>query len=135
METTPVKVLVIEDSPTAFLYLKKLVAEAGEAASISLEHASTLKVGLECLAAEEYDVVLLDLLLPDSRGFDALHSVHAQSPRMPVVMMSGIDDEVVAMKMVRDGAQAYLIKGEVDGPLLVYTIRNALERKRAGRSR
>lgn len=123
----PIVVLVIEDSQTAFVYLRKLLSETPEGNAITLEHANSLEAGLRRLKAGGIDVILLDLLLPDSRGFGAFSSVHTQSPQVPVIMLSGIDDKVVASKMVQDGAFAYLVKGEVTGDSLAGVIRRAFE--------
>jgi len=125
--TEIIKVLAIDDNPAFVNLLRHLLSEA-EGVEIDLESADELTSGLERLEEGRIDVVLLDILLPDSRGFDSFGSVHSQMPDVPVIILSGIDDEVLALKMVRDGAQDYLVKGETDSKELVRTIRCAIER-------
>lgn len=134
MGADSIVVLAIDDNPAAIDLLRRLLDEA-EGVSIHLESASSLEMGLERLKSGGIDVVLLDILLPDSWGFDAFSSVHRAVPQVPVIIMSGIDDEMVALKMVREGAQDYLIKGEVDSRQLVRAIRCAIERARGGEAR
>jgi diguanylate cyclase (GGDEF)-like protein/PAS domain S-box-containing protein len=80
--------------------------------------------------SQKVDVVLLDLNLPDSKGFDTFDRLYHQVPWVPVVLMTGLDNEEMALNAVRMGAQDYLVKTEVDGNLLVRSVRYAIERKR-----
>jgi PAS domain S-box-containing protein len=124
----PFKVLLIEDNPgDARLIREMLVKERG--APFDLERADCLSTGLERLAAGGIDVALLDLSLPDSRGFDTFARVHAQAPEVPIVVLTSLDDEELAVKAVRKGAQDYLVKGHVDEYLLTHAIRYGIERK------
>ena len=75
--------------------------------------------------------MLLDLSLPDADGLETLVRAHAQAPKIPIVVLTGHDDEALAVRAVRAGAQDYLVKGRVDGELLVRSIRYASERGRA----
>ena len=75
--------------------------------------------------------MLLDLSLPDADGLDTLVRAHARAPKIPIVVLTGHDDEALAVRAVRAGAQDYLVKGRVDGDLLVRSIRYASERGRA----
>src|SRR5262249_9573930 len=86
---------------------------------------------LDRVAQEHFDVVLLDLSLPDSVGLETLTTLHAQAPQVPVVVLTGFDDETIAVEAVQAGAQDYLIKGQAEGNLLVPAIRYAIERQRA----
>jgi signal transduction histidine kinase len=90
-----------------------------------------LAPGLARLAADGIDAVLLDLNLPDSQGLDTFRRTHTQAPAVPIVVLTGLHDEALAVKAVREGAQDYLVKGEVEGSLLVRALRYAMERKRA----
>jgi signal transduction histidine kinase/DNA-binding response OmpR family regulator len=125
----PIKVLLVEDNPGDARLLQEMLAEK---ASFDLERVVRLSAGLEQLAAGEIDVVLLDLSLPDSRGFDTFAQVQAKAPQVPIVVLSGLDDKALAVKAVREGAQDYLVKGQIDGNLLVRAIRYAIERKQVG---
>jgi signal transduction histidine kinase len=76
------------------------------------------------------DLVLLDLSLPDSHGFDTFETVHAAAPDVPVVVLSGLDDQGLAVRAVQEGAQDYLVKGQVDGGSILRSMRYAIERQR-----
>jgi signal transduction histidine kinase len=104
---------------------------SGRTGSFTLLWANRLSKGLEQLETEAIDVVLLDLSLPDSQGLDTFTRIHTQNPQMPIIVLSGLSDEKVSIKAVREGAQDYLIKGQVDGNLLTRAIRYAIERKQA----
>ena len=74
---------------------------------------------------------MLDLSLPDAEGLETLERTHAHSPNLPIVVLTGLDDEALAVRAVREGAQDYLVKGQVTGQVLVRAMRYATERKRA----
>jgi signal transduction histidine kinase/DNA-binding response OmpR family regulator len=128
-EDKPVKVLLIEDNPGDARLLQEMLADASSH-TFDLECADRLSTGLERLAAGGIDAVLLDLSLPDSQGLDTFTRVHAQAPDVPIMVLSGLDDEALAIKAVREGAQDYLVKGRGDRDLLVRAIRYAIERMR-----
>lgn len=130
MKNKPVKILLIEDNAGDARLLKEMLSDGGPD-SFTLLWADWLSEGLEQLETEEIDVVLLDLSLPDSQGLDTFTRVHARKPQMPVIVLSGLSDEKVSIKAVREGAQDYLIKGQVDNNLLTRAIRYAIERKQA----
>ena len=90
-----------------------------------------LDAALERLRQETFDVVLLDLGLPDSQGMETLTRTEEASGGLPIVVLTGLDDERFALEAVRAGAQDYLVKGRFNSELLVRTIRYAVERKRA----
>ena len=129
MEDKPIKVLLIEDNPGDARLIREILLEAS-GAMFELEHLDLLSTGLERLAAGGIDVVLLDLLLPDSLGVDTLAKVNAQASDVPIIVLTGLDDEAFAIKAVRESAQDYLVKGQVDSNLLTRAIRYAIERKR-----
>ena len=124
------KILLIEDNPgDARLLEEALFDAAGK--SFELEHVHDLSVALERLSRGGVDLVLLDLSLPDSLGLETFAKAHAAAPDVPMIVLSGRDDESLAIQTVHEGAQDYLVKGQVDGRLLVRSIRYALERKSA----
>ena len=135
MEDKPTKVLLVEDNPGDARLMREMLAEASMTGALSsafdLECAGRLSTGLERLSAGGIDIMLLDLSLPDSHGLDTFVKARAQAPDMPMVVLSGFDDEALAIEAVREGAQDYLVKGQVNGSLLVRAIRYAIERKRA----
>ena len=122
------KVLLIEDDPEYAYLMREMLANV-RGALFDLEVVDLLSSGLERLSTGRIDVVLLDLMLPDSQGFDTFARAHAQAPQMPIVVLTSLNDEAVAVRAVREGAQDYLLKGQVDGNLLVRAMRYAIERK------
>jgi PAS domain S-box-containing protein len=125
-----ISVLLVEDNPGDARLLREVVREA-EGAHIQLTHVDTLSRALQRLDVEPFDVVMLDLSLPDADGLETLVRTHAQAPSVPIVVLTGLDDEGLAIRAVREGAQDYLVKGQVTGQLLVRAMRYATERKRA----
>jgi C4-dicarboxylate-specific signal transduction histidine kinase len=95
-----------------------------------LSCADRISAGLEHLANNKADVILLDLTLPDSHGLDTLMKICAQMPEMPVVVLTGLGDEMLAIEAVQKGAQDYLVKGQIGNNLLKRSILYAIERKR-----
>lgn len=96
-----------------------------------LTHVERLEVAIQCLSSGEFDVVLLDLSLPDSSGLDTVSKLHTCVPDIPVVVLTGVDDRELALQAVAIGAQDYLIKNQISAPLLERSIRYAIERKKA----
>ncbi len=129
MDNEPIKILVIEDNPADFRLLQEMLIEVKDFCH-NLEWADQLSTGLASLARGGIDIVLLDLSLPESQGLDTFERVSAQAPCLPIIVMTITADEETAVKAVQKGAQDYLFKGQVDGNLLVRSIRYAIERKR-----
>jgi len=124
------KILLIEDNPADARLIKEMLIEVSTS-DLDYTCVERLSEGLECLAGEAYDAVLLDLGLPDSQGLETFRRVHAGIPQIPIIILTGLDDEKVALEAVSGGAQDYMVKGRVDGTMLMRTIRYASERKRA----
>ena len=122
-----VKVLMIEDDEEDVLLLRDILSEAGTP-GFEVAYADRLSTGLEILTGEDIDVVLLDLNLPDGQGLDTLMRAHEHAPHVPIIVLTGTDDEALAVRAVQVGAQDYLVKGQVDSNLLVRSIRYAIER-------
>lgn len=122
-------VLLIEDHQAeADLMQAMLIAEAHE--RYTFTHAARLSVALSLLERERFDVILLDLLLPDSKGLPTFERIHQDAPEeTPIIVLSGIADEALAVEAVRQGAQDYLVKDQVSGDALARAIRYARERK------
>jgi sigma-B regulation protein RsbU (phosphoserine phosphatase) len=123
----PVQVLLIEDNPGDARLIRAFVAESAEN-SFEVEWVRRLDAGLERLGDPCIGVVLLDLSLPDSHGLETFLKLHSRAPNVPVVVLSGLADETVALQAVHEGAQDYLVKGQGDGRLLVRAMRYAVER-------
>src|SRR5207248_4228716 len=113
-------ILVVEDNPGDAALLRDLletdddVADAGGPPAVLL--AERVSDACAVLAASPVDVVLLDLSLPDARGLDTVARVRAAAPHLPIVVLTGLDDEALAVRAVQAGAQDYLVKGAVTGP-------------------
>src|SRR2546421_6890055 len=125
-----VKVLLIEDSPVDSRLLRLLLSES-TTFHFDLTHVERLAEGLKRLSEERFDVVLSDLTLPDSHGFETFEWLRAHVPHTPILVLSGMDDETQAVRAVREGAQDYLVKGQVDGRTLSRAISYAIERHRS----
>src|SRR5579864_8662955 len=127
MNLEGIRVLLVEDNPGDARLFRELVRDTS-AGRLALDHATRLDTALDRLTREHFDVMLLDLSLPDEQGLTTLTRAHAHAPNVPIVVLTGLDDEALAVKAVRAGAQDYLVKGRVDGDLLVRAIRYASER-------
>ena len=123
------KVLLIEDNPGDARLLREALREVTPP-PLELIHAERFDTGLEYLGRENFAAVLLDLSLPDTRGIDTVVRMQREVGAMPIVVLTGLDDDSMALEAVRAGAQDYLIKGEIDGKLLVRSLSYAIERKR-----
>lgn len=123
-----VNVLLMEDNPGDARLIQEMLVEGG-GTQYTLECVDRLSTGLARLVANDIGLVLLDLGLPDSQGFDTFAQAYAQAPRVPIIVLSGLADENLAVKTVQKGAQDYIVKGQLDSYALVRTIRYAIERK------
>lgn len=123
-------VLLIEDNPGDARLIREMMNESLEI-RYAFAHATRLDEGLAYLQAPPMpvDVVLLDLSLPDSQGLDTVEPLLSRAPHLPIIVLTGHDDEELGLRIVRKGAQDYLVKGRIDGYLLQRTIRYAIERK------
>ncbi|HVU35184.1 MAG TPA: PAS domain S-box protein [Opitutaceae bacterium] len=124
------RLLLVEDNPADVRLVRELLAETPERA-FELVAANRLDAALEHLRCESFDTVLLDLGLPDSQGMRTLERTLEVNRSIPIVVLTGLDDDRFAVEVVRAGAQDYLVKGRFDADLLFRTIRYAIERKRA----
>jgi two-component system sensor histidine kinase KdpD len=124
-----IRILLIEDNPGDVRLIETYLAEGGFRREVAT--ASRLEEGLATMARERFDVVLLDLTLPDSTGFETFGHLREADPRIPVIVLTGLDDEDLAVQMMQSGAQDYLIKGALDANLLRRSVRYAIERASA----
>ena len=122
------KVLLVEDSPDDAALIEQALKEV-DGARFDLTHVQRLKEAVQQFGLGSYDVVLLDLALPDSHGIETVTKLSAQAPNVPVVVLTGLTDEAMGLDAVRSGAQDYLVKGEVDGKTIARVMRYARERK------
>jgi PAS domain S-box-containing protein len=126
----PIKILLIEDNLGDVLLLQETLSEI-TFVELELVHVERLANALTKLRSEDFDVILLDLVLPDSNGLDTFIKIQEQTPATPIVVLTGMADETLAMSAMKAGAQDYLVKGQVSGSdLLLRSMRYAIERKR-----
>ena len=123
------RILLIEDNPADARLTRELLREVGSI-TLDLVHADTLAAGLALLAAQEFAVVLADLSLPDAQGLETVRRLREADARVPLVVLTGLDDERIAVEMLQSGAQDYLVKGHREGHVLARAIHYAIERKR-----
>ncbi len=125
-----VTVLLIEDSPEwALIAEQRLLRELNGCAKVL--HHDSLEGAKGTLLEGGFDCVLLDLMLPDSAGLETVRGVRTRAPQAPIVVLSGEDDESIALRAMHLGAQDYLVKGRADGYQMCRAVRYAVERKRA----
>lgn len=125
-----IKVLLVEDNDVDAQLTQDLLSE-WSIEEFQIARAKTLGDGLALLGRERFDAVLLDLSLPDAFGLPTVRQVHATSPATPVVVLSGVSDQTLALQAVQQGAQDYLVKGQGHPELLARAVRYAIERKRS----
>ncbi|MEH2286674.1 hybrid sensor histidine kinase/response regulator [Nostoc sp.] len=125
-----IKVLLVEDNPGDVLLLQELFKEVTTAV-VELMPVERLYEAVNYLTNEIFDVILLDLSLPDSQGLQTFVIAHNQAKATPIIVLTGINDETLATSAMQQGAQDYLVKGQVTGDLLVRSMRYAIERQRA----
>ncbi len=126
------KILLVEDNPGDARLTKELLKEV-TSEQFEITHATRLSEAVDRLNLSQIDVVLLDLGLPDSNGIETFSKLHASSPKTPIVVLSGVTDESLALKTVQLGAQDCLVKGVLNSSMLSRVICYAIERKQAER--
>jgi diguanylate cyclase (GGDEF)-like protein/PAS domain S-box-containing protein len=126
--TQPVKVLLVEDNPGDARLLREMLREPA-ALSYEVIHRDTMESAAVYLAEDAANIILLDLGLPDVQGLEAVRRARNATPHIPIVVLTGLDDEAMAGRALQAGAQDYLIKGEIDARGLRRALRYAIERK------
>ena len=124
----PTTLLLIEDNPGDARLLREMVIEQGSP-NVSLVHVATLAEAENYVSHTAVDVILLDLGLPDAHGLDALRRALAAAPGVPLVVLTGLDDESLALQTLQEGAQDYLVKGQIEAVGLFRALRYGIERK------
>jgi signal transduction histidine kinase/DNA-binding response OmpR family regulator len=129
------KVLLVEDSDAEARLLQETIQAGGVNDVVGVSVVPTLHEAIDFLKGNHADATLLDLSLPDSTGLETVRHFRNAFPPMPVVVLTGIEDEKTAVEAVRMGVQDYLVKGHVNGRLIARSVRYAIERKRAEEAR
>jgi len=122
------RILIVEDNPADADLIREMLPQT-DSLHFQAESVHRLSGALARLERRDIDLVLLDLGLPDSQGLPTFHALRKAAPDIPVIVLSGNDDQELAISAVRDGAQDYLVKGRFGGDLLVRAARYALERE------
>lgn len=130
MNTDPIQVLIVEDNPADTFLVRESLANMSRP-RFELTYAQRLADAVSFLKQRRFDVVLLDLGLPDSQGLASFRALRDQAPGLPIVVLTGMPDETATVEALQAGAQDYLIKGEVTGPAMASAIRYAIYRGRA----
>ena len=129
MSEKALKVLLVEDNAGDARLLREFLAEKGPE-ELLLTHVTSLAEALHHLTNGGMDAALLDLGLPDSHGLETVRQAHSAAPDLPLVVLSGLNDEAIAVQSLQEGAQDYLTKGRIDGNSILRAIRYAIERQR-----
>ena len=129
---SPLRVLVIEDDPLFQKIIQTYLLQSTNRTKVQL--ADRLEKGLRELEEGAFDAVLLDLTLPDSEGPETLERFQKEAPEVPVIVLTGLDDDLVAAEAVRQGAQDFLVKSDLSGTILSRAVRYAIERAKSERA-
>ena len=128
MDEKHIKILLVEDNPGDVYLIQELLRTSG--LRFSVERASSLAEAIKMKGSQDFDVVLLDLGLPDSFGLETLRKFQHTKIKAPVIVLTGLDDEEIAIATVKEGAQDYLIKSNLTGDTIMRSIRYGIERKK-----
>ena len=128
MQEKNITVLLIEDNPADIRLITEMIRESVSIEG-NVENIPLLEDGLKRISENDIDVLLLDLSLPDSSGLETFRRIQKAAPDIPVIILSGNEDEKIAIEAVRGGAQDYLVKGQIFMKLLEHSIRYSIERK------
>ncbi|HLX12271.1 MAG TPA: PAS domain S-box protein, partial [Bacteroidota bacterium] len=127
----PHRVLVVEDNPGDLRLLQETLRQSASGDQFEITPAELLSKALEALAKASFNLILLDLGLPDSSGVDTFLKIHSMFPSTAVIVLTGLDDRSSALKVVKEGAQDYIVKGNLDAEVLSRSMRHAIARKKA----
>ncbi|MGA8501130.1 MAG: ATP-binding protein [Candidatus Sulfotelmatobacter sp.] len=130
MTDTPMRILLVEDNSLDVRLLRAMLGNQAPR-KFSLIEVGFMGEAEKHLATNKVDIILLDLGLPDARGLEAVRRAHAAAPRIPLVVLTGCDDELMADQALREGAQDFLVKGQIETPALLRAIRYATQRVKA----
>ncbi|MBS1989690.1 MAG: hybrid sensor histidine kinase/response regulator [Cyanobacteria bacterium SZAS LIN-3] len=125
MTAKTVEILLIEDSPADARYVRELLTKD----RYILTHAASLEEAIEIIDRRKFDLVLLDLSLPDGNGLESFNCIYEKLPQVPIVVLTGLSDEGVSVQAVQAGAQDYILKQELTEYMLPRAIRYACDRK------
>jgi two-component system, NarL family, sensor histidine kinase UhpB len=122
-----IHIILVEDNPGDALIIKEMLKDIYDD-NFDLEHFQRVEDGVKNFN-EDFDIMLLDLNLPDSQGFETFNTMNKNAPELPIIILTGLVDEDLAINIVSEGAQDYLVKGQIDKQLLSRSIKYSIERK------
>jgi DNA-binding NarL/FixJ family response regulator len=126
MNDESIKILLVEDNLGDALLIREMLKEADDT-HFEVIHSTVLNEALKYLLQNDFDVILLDLYLPDSIGIDSFRKMYNNAPDIPIIVLTGIIEEKYAASTIKRGAHDYLIKGEIDAKSLVQSIKDAIK--------
>jgi signal transduction histidine kinase len=129
MRKSPIRILVIEDNTADVRLLREMFGKE-PAGSFEMTHVVRMSEGISHLAKGTTDIVLVDMGLPDEHGLATVRRAKAAAPAVPVIVLTGLDDETLASEALQAGAEDYLIKGQIESRALPRALRHAIERRR-----
>ncbi len=130
MEAQDVRVLLIEDDPDDALLMEKLLVKSCKpSTNFLIERADRIEKALRSVIENNFQLIVMDLTLPDGKGLETFEKIHEAAPTIPIIICSGLTDRTLALEAIGKGAQDYVIKGEVDQRTLEKVILYALERR------
>lgn len=134
MNKQSMKILLVEDSPVARKLVRDILSNSSETIDFAVKTSGDLAGAIDLLDQESFEVVLLDLGLPDSDGIDTVKKVYASCQDVPIIVLTGSDDEVLGVEAIKEGAEDYIIKRDLSMHIGVRTILYAVERKKMKQS-
>ena len=129
MKKQIIKILLIEDNPGDTKSIIEMLKEADDN-RYEVVHTTRLDDGIKIIVRDDFDLILLDLGLPDSEGMDTFNIMKYNAPDIPIIVLTGLKEDIFAVSAVGRGAQDYLVKDEIDSKLLATSIDNAMKSKK-----
>lgn len=126
MTKKSIKILLVEDNPGDFRSIREMLNELDDN-QYEIFHTTRLDNGLKILVKDNFDLILLDLCLPDSEGMDTFNIMKYNADDIPIIVLTGLNEDIFAVSAVGRGAQDYLVKGEINSKLLASSIQNAMK--------
>ncbi len=126
MKKHPIKILLVEDNPGDARTIREMLNDTDNT-HYDIYQTSRLDEGLKILVKDHFDLILLDLCLPDSEGMDTFNIMKYNAPDLPIIVLTGLKENIFAVSAVGRGAQDYLVKGEINSKLLANSIQNAVK--------
>jgi len=123
------EILVLESSQDDIAVIKDMVANGGGSDYFNIRGSTLLSEGIQLLANNHFDAILLDLGLNDIGGLDALRTIRKKAPKVPIIVIAGLQEEYLGVSALGDGAQDYLVKGKMDGSVIIRAINHAIGHK------